>query len=81
MASSHMLRVAAIIGYSGVLAVGLLFLPEGARGLILLFHSQSYGQSCGFRLPLIRLTRPEAVDSLSELSTDCSWAGSFDRLQ
>jgi O-antigen/teichoic acid export membrane protein len=65
MASSHMLRVGAIVGYSGVLAVGLLYLPK-ELGLILAAPLALVWSVVGFRLPLIRLTRPEAVDSLCD---------------
>jgi O-antigen/teichoic acid export membrane protein len=65
MASSHMLRIAAIVGYSGVLAVGLLYLPK-ELGLILAAPLALVWTVVGFRLPLTRLTRPEAVDSLCD---------------
>ena len=64
MAIAHMLRVTGIIAYSGVLAVGLLFLPErlAAALAVPLVIVWTF---VGFRLPGIRVTRPEAVDSLS----------------
>jgi O-antigen/teichoic acid export membrane protein len=65
MASSHMIRITAIIGYAGVLAVGLLYVPT-KLGLIIALPVAIVWTVLGFRLPLIRLTRPEAVDSLGE---------------